>query len=532
MKMRNHGSSRVPATGTFAGLAILALLAVGGSWETAEAQTVPSGFTTEYVVRGPLTGQPTAFAFLPDGRMIFVEWNSGVVRLGEVSTNIPVENDSIFTVPDVLHDVERGLLGVAVDPGFPTAPYIYFYLTSTDGFHHVRRYEASGDLIDSSSTNLVLSAPYDILLIPDLNGSHNGGTLRFGPDGMLYASNGDDVDKCSSADISSLNGKILRLDLSALPDSGGGPVPPHSLIAPGDNPFVGLGPNAQLVWAYGMRNPFRFCIDPLTGDLAIGDVGLNTWEEVNFQEYMTAPGENFGWPWFEASDPHITCDSGGTNTLPAYAYPHIEPFPANITGGPIYRSLPGSNRTFSPGYDGDIFFMDPNFGWIRRLKRTGNSWAIADPVPGQPDSLNWATDMGYFTDIQLGPDGAIYFINFLTGNLSRGIHRIVSDYATGVGNVADTRIVYPSVAIPNPAQVGEGTTIRYSLPGGTDVSIQVFDITGRLVRTLTPGRERESGAVFWDGRTDRGVPAGSGVFFYRLDPSSGPATHGRITLLR
>ena len=117
----------------------------------------------------------------------------------------------------------------------------------------------------------VLGGEYGAL--PDLAAKHNGGTLRFGPDGMLYVGLGDDDSPCRAQDLTKLQGKILRLDVSSLP-AGGGPAPRYAMLTPPDNAFVAHADSAaRLVWALGLRNPFSFTIDAPTGCLVIGDVG-------------------------------------------------------------------------------------------------------------------------------------------------------------------------------------------------------------------------------------------------------------------
>lgn len=258
-------------------LAALALLAAAGDPGPALAQRVPTGFQIQSVVGGPFAPQVSAFAFLPDGRIVILEKDTGVVRLAAAGavTSVPID-----TIPEVTVADERGLLGVAVDPGWPARPYLYFLFTHTGDALHLVLYTASGDLTAPSSTNLLLGSPFVLLDdLPDQFANHNGGTLRFGPDGFLYASLGDDSRDCDAQDPSLHKGKILRLDVSGMPGMGSGPPPKSALVAAG-NPYFGSD-NARLLFAIGLRNPFRFSIDPVTNNLYIGDVGLGTWEEID-----------------------------------------------------------------------------------------------------------------------------------------------------------------------------------------------------------------------------------------------------------
>src|SRR5262249_3992598 len=156
------------------------------------------------------------------------------------------------------------------------------------------------------STSLALGSPYLIFKdILDHQENHNGGTLRFGPDRYLYVSAGDDGSGCNAQDLNLPNGKILRLDVSRIPGAGSGP-PPVADITPPDNPIPGPSADARLVYAWGLRNPFRFTIDPQTGNLYIGDVGLLSWEELDEIVHGDA-GRNYGWPVYEGPEATNCC---------------------------------------------------------------------------------------------------------------------------------------------------------------------------------------------------------------------------------
>jgi glucose/arabinose dehydrogenase len=324
-----------------------ALVILGISAAPARGVILPFGFEKQPVIVNVFEpGRPVAFAPLPDGRFLIVERNTARVRLHPVGgANAPI----IHTVPNVGTLGERGLLGVAVDPAWPTRPYVYMYYTHATLTGRVVMFTATGDLEDPQSTSLQLTSPYEILNdIPDLHEIHNGGTLRFGTDGMLYLSLGDDGDGCNAQDLSSLGGTILRLDVSAMPGVGPGP-PPKADITPPDNPFSGPGENERLVWVWGLRNPFRFTVDPATNDLVIGDVGWLTAEEVNHVPFASGGGQNFGWPHLEGHvDPGLGYHCGENNTFtgPIYENPH-GPI-ASIVVGPRYR-VQGGEHAFPTG---------------------------------------------------------------------------------------------------------------------------------------------------------------------------------------
>jgi glucose/arabinose dehydrogenase len=377
---------------------------------------LPTDFADQLVVSG--LSQPAGFAFLPDGRLLIIEQKTARVRLATVGSG---SADTTFVVPEVnISGNERGLLGIAIDPEWPTRPYVYFYFDQTPSIKcWIVRYTASGDLSNPASSDLTLADRYVIVNdIPDDANNHNGGTIRFGPDGMLYASLGEDADPCDAQNLTLLKGVILRLDVSGLPSGAGGP-PAKSSITPGDNPFVGNpNANAKLVYAYGLRNPFRFQIDPVTGLLYIADVGQNTWEE--FDE--CSGGENFGWPEYEGpAQPGSACPPVDPHIGPIAWYSRIG-FTASIISVGRYRRACGGAYSFPADYEGDAFFAEYYQGWGRRIEESGGSWSAAPAAPGQPNATDWFTATANVSDWATGPDGSLYYCKQFS---SPSIRRIV-----------------------------------------------------------------------------------------------------------
>lgn len=495
-----------------------------------EAQTLPTGFSLEAVVPQPLTESPIGFTFLPDGRVLMLEQTSALIRVSTPGSGVAVD---VHTVPDVeTTGFEQGLQGIAVDPQWPARPYLYLYYNHAGSVNYVTMYTVTGDLTNPASTSLTLTSPFHLLTdIPDVRAWHNGGTLRFGPDGMLYLSLGDDGTACDAQDRTVLSGSILRMDVSTMPGAGTGP-PPKADLTPADNPFSGPDANEKLVYAWGVRNPFRFTIDELTGDLFVADVGFNGFEEIDHLKAAT-PGGNYGWPQFEGFAPFGdfgTCGAGNAFTSPIYAYPH-DKLSKSVTGGPLFHPVASSSLSLPGPYDGSYFFTDFYEGWIRRLVPAGGGWELAAAVPGQPSPENWAEGIGAIVDFQTGPDGALYLIR-LSGP-QRGLYRIRYTPAVDAPISALAGAAATVSASPNPTTAAAGLTIRYALAPGSVASLRVLDVTGRSVRTLAgAGGLAGAGDVRWDGRRSTGEVVAAGIYFYRLETAAGEAVTGKVSLIR
>lgn len=508
-----------------ASIALGAVTLTAASPEAASA-AFPQGFAIESVVGGPFTGDPTGFAFLPDSRVLIIDRFFATVRIAAAGSPVSVE---ILTIPNVSNENgEQGLLGIAVDPEWPARPYVYFQYTMIGDTCAITMYTASGDLTNPASTNLVLASPFHLLTdARDIAGGHNGGTLRFGPDGMLYSSLGDDGSACFAQNLNQLVGKILRLDVSAMPGEGTGP-PPKSEITPPDNPF-GPGENARLVWGWGLRNPYRFTIDGETGDLFIGDVGENLFEEVDQLTGTTGAAANFGWPVYEGFEDHgATCGETNPLTFPIYAYPHAESS-YSVIAGPQYRADGTDSYLFPVGYQECVFFADFYQGWIRRLVRTGASWALADSVPGQPSAENWATTVHHIADFQLGNDGALYVLRML--GPAKGLYRIRPTSATGAPLASEAASGVQLLVAPNPA-AGDETVVVRIRGAGAPVDLRIVDLAGRTVRSLLHGGNGSRGSMTWDGRADDGQRVSAGVYIVRMASKGEPIASARVVRIR
>jgi glucose/arabinose dehydrogenase len=264
-------------------------------------EVVASGFDQPVGIVSPRDGSGRLFIVQQRGSVAIFD---GRQRLPQLFLDIR---------PEVLCCGERGLLGLAFHPRYEENGYFYVNYTNRNGDTIVERYQR-----DASDPNRADPASGStILMIPQPFGNHNAGHLAFGPDGYLYIATGDgggggDPQEFAQ-NLSTLLGKVLRIDVDS--------AEPYAI--PPDNPFLDRGEVRPEIWAYGLRNPWRYSFDRDTGDLWIGDVGQSAREEINFQPASSRGGENYGWPRMEASlcfRPATNCNDG-TLVLPVLEYP-------------------------------------------------------------------------------------------------------------------------------------------------------------------------------------------------------------------
>jgi len=451
---------------------------------TVSAQTVPTGFVIDPVIPSGLNA-PLDFCFLPDGRCLIAN------RAGAVSVYAGGSPVTVGTVPSVESGGERGLLIIAADPNFPTNGQIYvYYSSSLDAFMHLDRFTCTGDLANPSSTNLTfLATSRRVILaaIPDNAFNHNGGSVRFGPDGRLYQTIGDDASSCTAQTTNSSLGCLLRMDVSGLAAGGSTTAPTFTSLDPGDNPLSANLDISQLVIAHGLRNPVRMEIDMVTGSIYIGDVGQNAVEEYSEYVYPTTgplPLVNFGWPWREGNQAYSTCSGTQPPGL-------VAPIAAvsqslgwfSVFGGARYRNQ-GGQYDFGPAYEGNAFYYDFFAGDLRRLVNTG-TWGPAPPVAGQPNPTNWGTGFTAVGALRVGPDGGLWFAKNTSTSPSSGgtVNRIRPLGPTNsVTAISGGGQVGPAgEAFPSPLVARVLNPQGQPLPGGTIN----FNVSGPA--TLAPG---------------------------------------------
>jgi glucose/arabinose dehydrogenase len=347
----------------WAGLALL----LAANSPLLRAATLPTGFV-ETQFGSNLAGAPTAMAFAPDGRL-FVCLQNGQLRV--------IKNGALLATPFVALSVnasgERGLLGVTFDPDFASNHFVYvYYTTSAPPIHNrISRFTANGDVAVANSEVVIMD-------LDNLSSAtnHNGGAIHFGPDGKLYAAVGENANPTNAQVLSNRLGKILRINSDG--------------TIPTDNPFFNATTGAnRAIWALGLRNPFTFGFQPGTGRMFINDVGQGTWEEIN----DGIAGSNYGWASCEGA-----CSPADPNFRdPLFQYGHGESPTTGcaIVGAAFYN--PPVNQ-FPSSYIGRFFFADACSGWIR----------VFDPGTGT--ASGFATGISRPVDLQVGPDGALYYL--------------------------------------------------------------------------------------------------------------------------
>jgi glucose/arabinose dehydrogenase len=298
-------------------------------------------------VVGGLTNASFVASIDGDPRLFIVE-RVGRVRIFQNGALLPTP---FIDIRDhVNSDGERGMLSMAFDPDYATNGYVYAYYVGTSGAMVVER------LTSTPGSNTATANGTIVISIPHGGKDHHGGLITFGPDGMFYLAPGDGGccgDPNNNAqNLTNLLGKILRIDVRTLP-----------YTIPAGNPFVSqAGPALKEIWAYGLRNPWRYAFDPPSGLLFIGDVGQDSREEVDVVS-ASAGGYNFGWRVMEGTSCFIpsSCSTSGL-TLPVLDYPHTEG--CSVIGGYVYRGAA------IPELTGHFFYADYCSGWLRSFKAT------------------------------------------------------------------------------------------------------------------------------------------------------------------
>ena len=312
----------------------------------------PASYTWQTVTDGLV--RPLAVTGDRQGRLLVIE-QPGRIRV--------VDASGLRAAPylDISDQVgskgnEQGLLGLALHPAYTQNGLLYINYTDLNGNTVIARFKA-----DPAKANADPASQKILLRVKQPYPNHNGGSMVFGPDGYLYMGLGDGGSagdpQGNGQNLGSLLGKLLRIDVNS--------GDPYAI--PDSNPFKDGKAKAE-IWAYGLRNPWRFSFDRATGDLYIGDVGQDTWEEIDYLPAGSAGGTNFGWNFREGANPYKgTPSDSPTLTDPIFQYKH--PSGCSVTGGYVYRG------SALPEFTGIYLFGDYCNGKIWGLLRGADgSW--------------------------------------------------------------------------------------------------------------------------------------------------------------
>lgn len=329
---------------------------------------VPSGFTKTQLTHS--LKDPTVFAFAPNGD-IYIGEQSGIILI--------YRNGAVLPTPVVTLNTdsagEKGLLGLALDPKFATNGYMYVSYTTLDEHAQLSRLTVQNDTANLSTEKVYMKGNQL------QNAHHSANDLHIGPDGKLWWAVGDNVPSISNAEtLTNIYGKILRFNLDG--------------TIPSDNPFLHVPGAVPSIYAYGLRNPFRFTFLP-NGKAMTEDTGSNDREELN----TIQPGGNFGWDFYEGN-----CGSCGYIN-PVYAYGHVP------TDGATSAIAAYSGSVFPKQYDHVVFFGDYNRDDIEAV--------TFDPTYNTEISDNvFDSSAGTIADLQEGPDGNLYYVSIFEGTFT------------------------------------------------------------------------------------------------------------------
>ena len=378
---------------------------------------LPHGFVQKTVVSG--LKLPTSFTRLPDGRFLIAE-KDGLVKVVRPGGTPRVVLDLTREVDDF---VDRGLLDIEASPDFKKTGYVYLLYSYDDPQEkpdsigartaRVSRFTMTGNSISQQSEKVILGSiskgscndqPAGSDCIP-VDYSHSGGAIRFAPDGNMFISTGDGGGNQKNylhnalrvQNLDSLAGKILHVT----PEGKGLP----------SNPFWTGDPNAarSKVWAYGLRNPFRFNIRPGTNQLYIGDVGSTYWEEVNVAD---KPGLDFGWPCYEGTSQsprykrQTVCQKLYAKGRAAVKFPLVKYPRATVIGGVFY-----TGSTWPSQFHDAYIFGDWERSWIKYLTRESDTYGTV--------RHDLAAETAGPVDLEFGPDGDLYYVALNLGQIRR-----------------------------------------------------------------------------------------------------------------
>jgi glucose/arabinose dehydrogenase len=457
---------------------------------------------------------PSFFRFLPTAAGTPIEFLVCEIGTGRVLHYRDGARIGPVADFDVASLFERGLFGMALHPDFASHPWVYLYYTASNTGTDTN--VASGALdnrVVRLRWNGMLLDSLQVLATLPVGSNHNGGALVFGPDGMLYGSIGE---------AGSTMGRMQNIAAGTPPNDtsmifrlqSDGTIPPG-------NPFAGAGLGMERAFAYGMRNVFGLDVDPVAGALWATDNGASLYDEIDRVE----AGMNGGWRRIMGPASRTPGGIGNLWIAPGAAY--REPIFSFKESFGITAIHFQRGTALGEHYAGDLFVAAHNsmelYHFDLTLDRSGIASAgpvLADSVAdtsAERDLVRWATGVGVVTDMDTGPDGALYVLSYSgMATLYRVSRRATSD-AEHAGTTAAWNVV------PNPSR-NRVTLVRRD-GVGPHAAAELYDVSGRLVRRLLPS----PAGIEWDGRDGHGRPVGAGVYWARIP---GASAHSPARIVR
>ena len=424
---------------------------------------------------------PLAIAHAGDSRL-FVVQKGGLIRI--LNANGTINPTPFLNISSLISTSgnERGLLGLAFHPNYATNGFFFINYTNLSGNTVIARYSVSGNP-NIANTNgsilMTITQPYS---------NHNGGTIKFGPDGFLYIGMGDGGSAGDpqnfAQNINQNLGKMLRINV----DSN---VAPFYTIPP-SNPFVGIAGNDE-IWAIGLRNPWKFSFNRLTGDLWIADVGQSAVEEVNrVLSPLPNTGLNFGWRCYEGNSVYLNsgCVPASSMVFPFTQYPRSGGA-CSVTGGYVYTG------SIYPNFQNKYFYADYCDNRIRMIDSNGTVMTSA------------AFSGNYIASFGEDVTGELYVVGISSGTVFKLIDTTLSS-----SNFQENTFTITSSSTRG-SFIIKSETIIFS-------SITVFDVSGKKIQILKPSNKFENNIGL--------STTVSGVYFLRLQDTNGATYHSKVVV--
>jgi len=489
-------------------LFVLLLFSFSGFGQQLELEQIAGGFSRPVDITH--AGDARLFIVERDGRIKIIDENGSTLGTSFLDIRNQVLSGSS-------NQSERGLLGLAFHPDYATNGQFFINYINNSGNTIVSKFQVSTadpNVADASSEEVIMN-------IDQPFGNHNGGCLKFGPDGYLYIGMGDGGSANDPGNRSqnpqNLLGKMLRIDI----DNG----TPYGI--PADNPFVGDASVLDEIWAIGLRNPWRYSFDRETGDFWIGDVGQGQWEEIDYEPANSTGGFNYGWRCYEGDATFNTsgCEDAANYRAPLLDYNHNGFTHCSVTGGFVYRgcdnpdlyghyiyadycsgqfwsivsdgaggwndqavgSLGGDVSTFGEDIDGELYTAGLSGGIIYKVN-SANAFSIdveqTDNTltgPAGYDTYQWSLEgmaiAGATAETYEITENGAYTLEVSTASGCT----YTSEAFTGVVGIEDLESFDAFSVNPNPFT--ETLSVNMEVNAATDVTIEVMDINGKLLHS-------------------------------------------------